>query len=393
MGYNINCIYNRIKYIYYSISCGIMNFKKIMLISIFLLTIFMIGTVSAVDDNSSFEQLQLEDSGEINESLGSEIEIDNHVDDLKSSENDDVLTDYQQESVLSANTSSSELNSNYDLYCDKDMRYGGSLFKIYGPENAKGNLTVEIDGQSCDIYKLDKQDGKHTVFEGMFRGLDYGNHKVHITYHGDEVYAARSVDCEISVIPKIFVYTSLSYVSNSFSSNYPQGAYIKFPTNAKGKLVVKFYNSKNKVVKKLSKKISNKKAYINFYKYSFYGKFSKAVISYSGSDYKVPNKVIKKVYKLPNISVPKSMKKGQKKYISIKVPGKKGVLKVRFNYKQKNGKYNHKSYSKKLVKGKAKISLSKLPKGSELSFIKFIQTLKSGKKVTYFYDMYGLTVR
>lgn len=364
-----------------------MNFKKIVLISI-LLTIFMMGAVSALEDNSTFEELQIEDCDETNESLVSGIEIDY----LKTSENDDVV-DNQQESVLSANSSDSGLNFNYDLYCDNDMRYGGSLFRIYGPENAKGNLTVEIDGQSCDIYKLDKQDGKHTVFEGMLRNLDYGTHKVHITYHGDEVYAARSVDCEISVIPKIFVYTSLSYVSNSFSSNYPKGAYIKFPSNAKGKLVVKFYNSKNKLVKKLSKKISNKKAYINFYKYSFYGKFSKVVISYSGSDYKVANKVIKNVYKLPNIKVPKGMKKGQKKYISIKIPGKKGVLKVRFNYKQKNGKYKSKVYSKKLVKGKAKISLSKLPKGSELSFIKFIQTLKSGKKVTYFYDMYGLTVR
>ena len=141
------------------------------------------------------------------------------------------------------------------------------------------------------------------------------------------------------------------------------------------------YNSKNKVVKKFTKKLKKGKASLIVPK-KFYGKFSKAIIKYTGKDYKVKSFVEKKIVISPTVKIPKKMLQGEKKYVSIKLPGKKGVLKI-FVGQIRNGKYKSNAYSKKLVRGNAKIALSKLKAGDYIHNIKFIETLKNGKKVSY----------
>ena len=87
----------------------------------------------------------------------------------------------------------------------------------------------------------------------------------------------------------------------------------------------------------------------------------------------------------PPIVLTKKMLKGEKKYLSINLPGKKGVLKLYYEVRLKDGTVKTKVISKKLVKGKAKIVIPKLAAGSHDLKVKFIQTLKSGKKVSYVY--------
>ena len=197
-----------------------------------------------------------------------------------------------------------------------------------------------------------------------------------ISYLGDDNYPPRTVERQFEVVGGIYV---------PYSYNDGEKIILKLPSNAKGNLVVKVYNSNNKLLKTFTKKVVKGNAYVSFAEKNVYGKNYKIYAKYTGKDYDVKEVIMEDVDINPHISMPKKMLKGEKKYISIKLPGKKGVLKLYMFVKQKNGKYILKVYSKKLVKGKAKISLSKFNPADEINYIKFIETLKSGKKVTYYY--------
>ncbi|MBQ9025670.1 MAG: hypothetical protein IJ104_04735 [Methanobrevibacter sp.] len=263
----------------------------------------------------------------------------------------------------------------YRLGCNPDVVYGQEL-DIINPYDLDGKIYVEIDGKKFTATSRVIPDDVDWIdhYVKFNSALTIGKHKVVITYYGDKVYPAKTVECDIIVAPKI--------IGEKWQIEQREKISLQLPKNAKGSLVLYLYNSKNKIVKKFTKKFKKGKASLTVPK-NFYGKFSKAVIKYNGKDYKVKKVVVKNIIIKPIVKVPKYMLQGEKKYVSIKLPGKKGVLKLYVSV-YKKGKYKTKVYSKKLVNGKAKISLSKLKVRDDIINIRFIETLKSGKKVSYY---------
>lgn len=272
------------------------------------------------------------------------------------------------------------------------ITYDEKVLLITAPPNLKGTISVEIDGRKYKTYsKVYKRkfyvvynkclttkciipDNVKNQYVKLSPKLSIGKHKIKITYSGDEIYPSRSV--EYTLIVKAKIKTDPFYLDNSKKIS------LELPKNAKGKLVLKFYDSEKKLVKTFTKKLKKGKAKIVIPK-KFYGKFSKVVATYSGKDYKVKKEVMKSVTINPPIKIPRSMLQGERKFISINLPGKKGVLKLYIYKYKKNGDFELKGYSSRLVKGKAKISLSRFTAETEVSHIEFVETLKNGGKVTY----------
>ena len=260
------------------------------------------------------------------------------------------------------------------------------------PPDLKGTIRVEIDGKKYKTYsKMYKRrwlinyatkalTSKYLIpdvknqYVKISPKLSIGTHKIKITYSGDEIYPSRTVEYTLRVTAKI--------ETDKFEFDGSKKVSLELPKNAKGKLVLKFYDSKKKLVKTFNQKLKNGKAKIVIPK-KFYGKFSKVIAEYNGNTYKVKRKVMKGITINPPIKIPRSMLQGEKRYISINVPGKKGVLKVYIYKYKKNGDFTLEEYAKTLVKGKAKISLSKFTDDTEISHTEFVETLKNGKKVTY----------
>lgn len=272
--------------------------------------------------------------------------------------------------------------------------YNEKVLLIIAPPDLKGTVSVEIDGRKYKTYSKTYKRRYYINYKAncisnkcimpynniknqyvkLSPKLSIGKHKIKITYSGDGIYPSRSVEYTITVRAKI--------EAESFYLGDSRKISLELPKNAKGKLVLKFYDSKHKLVKTFTQKLKNGKAKIVIPK-KFYGRFSKVVAKYNGKDYKVKSEVMKGVTINPPINIPKTMLEGEKKFISINLPHKKGVLKLYIYKYKKNGDFKLKEYSRKLFKGKAKISLSRFNDETEMSHVEFVETLKSGKKVTY----------
>ena len=272
---------------------------------------------------------------------------------------------------------SANINVTYVLGFFDESFYGDGTFEVMLPWGATGDFNVLIDGKKYSTYTKNVE-GCKRYYVKLSPILSIGKHNVSLTYLGDERYPESTVEGILNVYGKIRIPTS-KFTNNEVIS-------IKLPANAKGNLVVKAYNAKNKLVKKFSQKLVKGKASVSFSKDKFYGSYSKIVATYTGSDYKVSGESMNKVTVNPPITLAKKMIKGEKKVLSINLPGKKGVLKLYYKTTNKDGTYKSHVLSKKLVKGKAKITLPALPAGTHELKVKFIQTLKSGKKVTYVYN-------
>lgn len=267
---------------------------------------------------------------------------------------------------------SADINISYLLGCFDQSFYGDTTLQIFTPYYGTGSIKVLIDGKAYSTYK--NADGYFVKLNPL---LSIGKHKISITYLGEDRYPERTAEQTLTVIGKIKIPTS-KFTNNEVIS-------IKLPAKAIGSLVVKVYNYKGKVVKTFTQKLVNGKASISFSKYKFYGTYSYITAKYTGKDYKVSNEIMDEVTINPPIVLTKKMLKGEKKYLSINLPGKKGVLKLYYQVKDKSGTYVTKVLSKKLVDGKAKISIPKLATGTHDIKVKFIETLKNGKKDSYVY--------
>ena len=272
---------------------------------------------------------------------------------------------------------SANINVTYVLGFFDESFYGDGSFEVMLPWEATGDFNVLIDGKKYSTYTKNV-DGYKSYYVKLSPLLSIGKHDVRLTYLGDERYPGKTVDGILNVYGKIKIPT-YKFTNNEVIS-------IKLPAKAKGSLVVKVYNSKNKILKKFTQELVNGKASISFSKNKFYGIYSNIVATYTGSDYNVSAESMNKVTINPPISLAKKMIKGEKKVLSINLAGKKGVLKLYYKTTNKYGTYKSHVLTKKLTNGKAKIALSVLPAGTHDLKVKFIQTLKSGKKITYVYN-------
>lgn len=368
--------------------------SKTVLLASLLALICCVGFASAVEDSNMDSSIEAADEGSLdniaveNDDELSTVEVEGEADTLCVSNDEVLAADSDQSDLGSVQATGTRTIT---IECPKEFRYEDRYLNIYTSYNAHGKMTVGIDGKPCHVY-WDNPDSyaskpAKTFYQITVPKLDVGTHTVHIAFEGDSRYAPRTLDCQLSVYPKFHVYDGSYAVKGGSYHNSPTGVGLKVPTYEEGKVVVKFYNTKNKLVKTVSKKIVEGKAYVSFYANKVAaGKYKKVVVKYSGKNFKVKTLTLKKVIILPKIKLPHLMLQGGKKYISVKkAPCKRGVMKIFMGIKLKNGKYKAKAYSKRFTNGKVRFSLSKVRAGV-LNSLVFVEKLKNGKKVTYRYN-------
>lgn len=281
---------------------------------------------------------------------------------------------------------SAVVNGKFYVDCNKDMVYGTKTIYImstciYHDFDAK--LSAQIDGKKYTV----KKNGE-LYYIKLSSILPIGKHTMKVTYLGPK-YPSHSVQDQFDVLGVI---DNIAY-GNSYGFKSYDGDKISLalPKNAKGNLVVQFYNSENKVVKTFSKKLVNGKASISVVNSKSYGDYSKVVGKYTGKDYKVKTVVGKSVSIYPPFKMPNKIVKGEKKYISLSLPsGKEGILKITVRPKDENkGTYSNGDalkVSEKLVNGTAKISLSEFNVG-DVHKVSFVETVNGKKVAEYEYNV------
>ena len=280
---------------------------------------------------------------------------------------------------------SAVVNGKFYVDCNKDMVYGTKTIYImstciYHDYDAK--LSAQIDGKKYTV----KKNGE-LYYIKLSSILPIGKHTMKVTYLGPK-YPSHSVQGQFDVLGVI---DNIAYGNSyGFKSYYGDKISLALPKNAKGNLVVQFYNSENKVVKTFSKKLVNGKASISVVNSKSYGDYSKVVGKYTGKDYKVKTVVGKSVSIYPPFKMPNKIVKGEKKYISLSLPsGKEGILKIVVRAKDDKGTYSNADslkISKNLVNGKANISLSKFKEG-DVHKVSFVETVNGKKVEEYSYNV------
>lgn len=279
---------------------------------------------------------------------------------------------------------SAVVNGKFYMDCNGDIQYGLKTIYIRSASiyhDYDGKLSVQIDGKKYTV----KKNGERYYIK-FASPLAIGKHVMKITYLGPK-YPAHSVQGVLNVYGLI---DNIEFMSDySFKSKDSDKISLALPKNAKGNLVVQFYNDENKVVKTFSKKLVNGKASISVVNSKSYGRYSKVVGKYTGNDYKVKTAVGENVIIYPPFKMPKKIVQGEKKYVSLSLPsGKEGILKIVVREKDESkGTYsNTLKISKKLVNGTAKISLSQFKVG-DVHRVYFIETVNGTKVANYDYNV------
>ena len=153
-------------------------------------------------------------------------------------------------------------------YEDEEVCYiaDDEIINIYLPYDAKNNITVNVDGKSIAPF-----------YDGDWRinasSLGLGNHKLEVTYPGDEKYSKLTVSKEFEVRAKIILVTPTYPGDEAYVS-------LKLPADATGSLYLYFDDYEESIYVP----VVNGVAYYSLnYKWGSYY----VSASYSGSDYKV----------------------------------------------------------------------------------------------------------
>ena len=233
-----------------------------------------------------------------------------------------------------------EINVNYTLKSGESVMYGGDSLPIFAPRDKLEKLSVKIDGVS---YVLKSSDYDSDYYVNIPSNLAPGIHDIVLSYSGDKIHPARTVKSTFEVIPTV--------IYNGEYINYGEGISLAMPNDAKGNLVVLIDNKLFKSVK------ANGNVFIPMDNAPF--GYVKMDVMYDGDDYYVrtdkPNPVTFTKFKVPERIF---LGEGE---VSISLPSDVPA-KLKVEYYDSNDDY--KTIEKDLVNGKATISLSKLPYGS-----------------------------
>ena len=146
------------------------------------------------------------------------------------------------------------------------VHWGQKELTVIIPDDAKGNLTVLIDGVEYELYsRIMEADHYITYFYINPSNLDFGSHNLTLNYSGDNKYPAREFNSTFDVV---------AYLEVPYCYQSPQDKILlKLPKDAKGSLIVKVYDDDGNLVKTATKAVSNGEASISFTKlYGFYEK-------------------------------------------------------------------------------------------------------------------------
>ena len=253
------------------------------------------------------------------------------------------------------------IEADYNIWAAKSVEWGASELQIFYPQDAKGELSVWIDGVEYELISINNPEGYKYNYVNIPSDLKLGSHEVILDFAGDDKYPARRFEGTFNVLGQIDV-------PYSFESSKDK-IYLKLPKDAEGSLIVKIYDDNDALVKTFTKQLSNGEASISFTK--FYGFYKKLVVEYNGTDYPCETVERKNVHIYPPISTPNNYYQGVKKTVSMNLPGKTGTLKF---YIGKSTATEGKAYTAKLVDGKASITLDSYTAGKYYINIQFTET-------------------
>ena len=272
----------------------------------------------------------------------------------------------------------------YELSADSVVAYGDTELRIRCAGSIS-KVTVYIEGKKYEINNRLIQDDHNWYYHyvNLPKNLAIGTYKIKLTYAGDVNFTKKTVESTFSV-KGVIQFSDFRFDSEK------KNVSLTLPKNAKGNLVVEIYDSNNKSLKNITKKLVNGTAAIPLINSGVYGEYLRVIAKYTGTDYSVIGSDKNYITINPKISVPAKMLEGEKKYVSINLPGKEGTLKLYMDvYYNSTYKEVTKTYTAQLVNGKANISLSKFKSGSKIFFISFIEKLSNGSSVSYIYNSYS----
>ena len=347
----------------------ILKYDGVFIFGLFFIAIITLGAVCA-SDNVTDESVSVEDNdfdlSVNNESNELTLETDENDNELELGEKTEKLAD----------------SGAIDIYGGGNYIYGYNLNEQNSPfgvllPDYKSGLSITVDDEKYDSGKIDPS----SAFDIDTSKLSLGNHKIKVVYSNGKTQ--KTFSKTIKVAANIMSYNKYAedWYIGSGGINAGGGVRIgdgtrvslKLPSNADGNLSV-YLSTKNEnleVPEKLYKsvKLSGGYAFVKLDNLN-HGKYY-YLIKYTGSDYSVKTQIGQfVVYR--GLSYPFSMKYGQNKYLSI-VSDKSdsSLLTV---------KVNGKTYGKiQMVNGSGKISLKRLPVGSEVSI-----KIYEGSKLVYF---------
>ena len=253
-----------------------------------------------------------------------------------------------------------------DIVIPSEVSANNPTFTIELPSDATGNLTVSVDGKE---YSQKLVDGKATV---NVPKLSSGNHKITVTYSGDENYASITTTKTVNVpSPKI---TN----NKNIVMDYNDGSVYKVRViGSDGNIVVGGFVT-FKINGKTSKIKTNKNGYASVKIAEIPKKYT---ITATYKETTVKNTVtVKQILKSSNFKVKKSAKK-----LVLKATLKSSKGKA-IKGKQIKFKFNGKTYKAKTNKnGIAKVTIKK-------NVIKKLKVKKYALQITYLKDTLKKTV-
>lgn len=266
----------------------------------------------------------------------------------------------------------------YRIWAFETVGWGQKELTVIIPDDAKGNLTVLIDGVEYELLSgIMEADHYITYYYINPSDLDLGSHNLTLNYSGDSKYPAREFNSTLNVV---------AYLDVPSLYQSPQDKIVlKLPKDAKGSLIVKIYDNGSNLVKTVTKAVSNGEASISFTK--FYGIYAKLVAQYNGTDYPSETVEMTNIYIYPPISTPNNYYQGETKTVSMDLAGKNGTLKFYIG----NSTYSEgKAYTAKLVNGKTSIKLDNYSAGKYYINIQFTETTDGKTQKYYWYRQFTI---
>ena len=143
-----------------------MKFKKIMIVSLFLLAILTLGAVSASDYMDNLTACDAPDF------TGAE-DIDMQTDDIYQYGEDDELGDGPEVTIVT-----DEYNRDYG---------STALVEYYFPENYTGSICITLDDETYYDSPIEPEEYVTIYGDDLYYAPDTGTYNMHVEYYGDEI--------------------------------------------------------------------------------------------------------------------------------------------------------------------------------------------------------------
>ena len=199
-----------------------------------------------------------------------------------------------------------------------------SFLRVTGPEDAKGNITIKINGEI--VYdqsvagKFEDDDDLEIFLSDLTDSFDYGTYPIEITYSGDE-YVGENVTGNLTVTYQFYGFIDDGMSLSRIYVMYPNMYDFEFvvPEGAKGKVTVTF----NGESKEIPYDSNGGKYAIDTTKLKL-GQYSISA-TYNGADY--PEKTVTVNFTvIPKYSSPYQVSYNEQVTFSAQVPDATGTL-------------------------------------------------------------------